>query len=254
MNFNRHSHLLKLLFVVFFEIQAHALEQKLPDNTRPYLLPEQANLFSIEQESTGDLGFANNQLEMSNSKEQVKLHHLRHSRLNHETYLIWKFVPVGLGYLFSQNETEQVSAEWEMKYQADEPLLLSPHFSGKKKSFWSPRFGSQFEVDYSYHYFSNPTPSYWDAVLKYSLIFLPTEKWRIGLFLQPEKFLRGPLSVPESRNPFPYEQVFSTGFWTEFDLARNLFLSSQGSVHFMAERADTFKTAYGVNSMIGIYF
>lgn len=223
-------------------------------NANEYRLPEGKDYFSVTQWDLGTLDWQNHSIVRTPEQTYYKFNHLRHSKIGNSQYLIWNFVPVGIGYSFPKEQGAQVSAEWRLNYQPSEPFLLSPSFTGKKKFFWSSLLGNEFVISYGYHYQENPKPSFWDLSLKYTLFIVPVEKWHLGAFFQPQKFTKGMYSAPDSTNPFPFEKIYTSGLWAEFELRNSLVFQLETAINFFEKHIDTYLTKYSVASSVGFYF
>jgi hypothetical protein len=254
MEHTRRTKLFILLCLFFCSIASGANEPEVSYQNRPYMLPENEDYFSVTQLNLGLLDYHDHSIVRTPEQTYYEFNHLRHSKIDESQYLIWNFIPVGIGYSFPKDTREQLLAEWKLNYQPSESFLLSPNFTGKKKSFWSSLLGNEFVVSYGYHYQENPKPSFWDLSLKYTLFLVPIEKWHLGAFFQPKKFIKGLFSVPNSTNPFPFEKIYTSGLWTEFEFKNNLVLQLETAVNFFEKYTDTYLSKYSVASSLGFYF
>jgi len=221
---------------------------------RSYILSEGTDYFEFKEISLGTLDYKDQKILKNSESSYYEFAHIRHSKIDESQYLIWNFLPVGMGFSFPKSLQEQVSAEWQINYDPSEPILLSPRFTGKRKAAWSALLGNEFVISYGYHYQTNPAPSFWDLTAKYTLFIIPIEKWRLGAFLEPKKFIKGFLSEPKSEKPYQHENIYSSGLWTEFAFRKNLVLQVEGAVNFLEKYVDVYMAKYSLVSKLGIYF
>lgn len=224
------------------------------DPSKAFNLPEGTQYLSLSETSTGLISYREKSLKTVREKEQLEINHKKHTQWGEDVYLIWNFAPVGVGLQFYDDPDNKIAAEWEMDYHFREHLTLNPKFTGKQKGFWSPLLGHELQISYKYHYQSHPEPSYWDIVLRGSVVLSALEGLRFGAFFAPEQFRKGALSTPEAKAPFLYRSIYSTGLWTELVLHKTYALHVEGAVNFCEQKKDTYLSKYTVASSVGVYF
>lgn len=224
------------------------------DPTKAYNLPEGAQYLSLKETNTGAITYKAEELKTVREKSDFEINHKKHTQWGPDTYLIWNFAPVGVGLQFYDDPDNNIAAEWEMDYRFREHLILNPKFTSKQKGVWSPLLGHELQLSYKYHYQNHPESSYWDIVLRGSVILNFLDNLRLGAFVAPEQFRLGAMSMPDQPIPFPYRTIYSTGLWTELLIRKTLALQVEGAVGFCEEREATFLAKYSVASTIGVYF
>jgi len=246
-----------LLAVLLFQIFAFASSEFTAN--RSYFLPEDTSYLSIRETNVGSLSLQEEKLVKSSEYSTLEISHRKNTQIDQHQYLIWNFIPVGMGFLVEPDFSEQLSAEWKINYQFPDGLpsgnlILSPNFTGKKKNFWNSFWGYEFVISYSYFYQDHPKPSFWNGSLKTNLIFAPLEKWQLGAYLRPELFFKGLLSEAGSLNPFPHKNIYTSGLWTEVQLKKTVVLQLEGTLSFFEDYLEKSIAKYSVLSTLGLAF
>jgi hypothetical protein len=240
--------------LLVFSCISYANDPEISGQNRSYILGENQDYFSIAEINTGSLDYKDHTFFAKHEDTFYQLSHLRHSKIDNTQYLIWNFVPVGMGYCLANGSTEQVAAEWKINYEPSDTFQLSPKFTGKRSHLFSSLIGSEVIFSYAYHYQDDPQPSFWDISLKYSLYLIPFEKWHLGAFVEPKTFMKGIFSQPKSENPFPFTNIYTSGLWTEFEFKNKLVLQFQGAVSILEKYVDKYLAKYSAASSLGFYF
>ncbi len=241
------------IFFVFTALQANADGVSLP-RLDPYHLKQQKNYLSLSKIYAGNLEIEQGLVVPRPKNNALDIQHLGQTQIDKQRYIVWNVVPVGIGYLFPEKNNESISAEMKVNYEPEEEMILSPNFTGRKKYFTTEDLGSEFVFSYSYHYKTHPKPSFWDVSLKYSVLYKPIEKWLLGLFVQPKKYLKGMLTVPNSKDPFEFENIYSSGIWTEWKMSQTFVFQVEGVANFFDRKANSYLMKYSMTSSLGYYF